>query len=178
MNLIDSNGIWELCLVWPGKQPYFAPLIGLYNPPIGLRPIRQLQFFLFFTSIKWFFSRECLYQVFLEHPLRSSRKNMKLAPNSRVFPELELRKLDAFSTTRWWSWWSSWSGALPNMLYIKLVDGQMFCFLENFYNFSCFLGCPSRILGGFMWRLQKEPPINNSKILSISSYFLVREKQY
>ena len=29
---------------------------------------------------------------------------------------------------------------------------------------SIFLDCPPRILGGFTWRLQKEPPISNSKI--------------
>ena len=52
--------------------------------------------------------------MFLEHPLRSSKKNMELAPNSRFFLELELLELDAFGMTRWWSWWSSWSGALPN----------------------------------------------------------------
>ena len=27
-----------------------------------------------------------------------------------------------------------------------------------------FLDCPPRILGGFTWRFQKEPPISNSKM--------------
>ena len=38
-------------------------------------------------------------------------------------------------------------------------------FYENLYDFSIFLDCPPRILDGFIWRLQKEPPISNSKII-------------
>ena len=38
-------------------------------------------------------------------------------------------------------------------------------FCENLQDFSIFLDCSPRILGGFTWRLQKEPPNGSSKIL-------------
>ena len=38
-------------------------------------------------------------------------------------------------------------------------------FYENLYDFSIFLDYPTRILDGFIWRLQKEPPISNSKMI-------------
>ena len=46
-----------------------------------------------------------------------------------------------------------------------LADVSDFC--ENLYDFSIFLDCPPSILGGFIWRLQKEPPISNSKIVPL-----------
>ena len=45
----------------------------------------------------------------------------------------------------------------------RWLDVSDFC--ENLQDFSIFLDCPPRILGGFTWRLQKEPPISNNKIL-------------
>jgi hypothetical protein len=42
---------------------------------------------------------------------------------------------------------------------------QMFLIFVRIYkDFSIFLDCPPRILGGITWRPQKEPPISNSKI--------------
>jgi hypothetical protein len=43
----------------------------------------------------------------------------------------------------------------------------------GFFNFSFFLDCPPRILGGFTWRPQKEPLISNSKIVlkEVKGYF-------
>ena len=38
-------------------------------------------------------------------------------------------------------------------------------FLWEFVEFLYFLDCPHRILGGITWKLQKEPPISNIKIL-------------
>ena len=64
------------------------------------------------------------------------------------------------------------------MIRVAELMARCFWFLWEFVEFLYILDCPPRILDGFIWRLQKEPPINNSKILSISSYFLVREKQY
>ena len=43
-----------------------------------------------------------------------------------------------------------------------MPDVSDFC--ENLLDFSIFLDSLPRILGGFTWRLQKEPPISNSKI--------------
>jgi hypothetical protein len=40
-------------------------------------------------------------------------------------------------------------------------------FCENLKDFFIFLGYPPRILSGITWRLQKEPPISNSKITEI-----------
>jgi hypothetical protein len=49
---------------------------------------------------------------------------------------------------------------------VGLMAG-FFNFCENFQDFSMFLECPLRILGGFTWKLQKKLPIipiTNSKI--------------
>ena len=37
---------------------------------------------------------------------------------------------------------------------------RYFWFLSEFVKIFYFLDCPLRILGGFTWRLQKEPPIS------------------
>ena len=66
--------------------------------------------------------------MFLEHSLRSSKKNVKLAPNSRFFPELELLEQDAFGTTRWWSCYSFWSGALTNTPLVSIFAVGCFDF--------------------------------------------------
>ena len=59
-----------------------------------------------------------------------------------------------------------------HMVIIIRVVGLMarcFWFLWEFIGFIYFLEYQSRILGGFMWRLQKNPPISNSKILGWST---------
>ena len=47
------------------------------------------------------------------------------------------------------------------------IDGQMFLIFVRICRISLFfLNYPPKILGRFTWRLQKEPLISNSKILS------------
>ena len=60
--------------------------------------------------------------------MKSSKKNMKLAPNSRFFPELELLEQDAFGTTRWWSCYSFWSGALTNTPLVSIFAARLLPF--------------------------------------------------
>ena len=55
--------------------------------------------------------------------------------------------------------------------YYILIEARYFAFLYNFLNFSI-LRRPPRILGGFTWRLQKEPPVTNSKLTIGFSLFL------
>ena len=50
------------------------------------------------------------------------------------------------------------------MIRITELMAGCFLFLWEFVRFFYFLDCPPRILGGFIWRLQKEPPISNIKI--------------
>ena len=50
------------------------------------------------------------------------------------------------------------------MITVAELMARCFCFLWKFVEFLYFLDCPPRILGGFVWRLQKEPPISNSKV--------------
>ena len=48
---------------------------------------------------------------------------------------------------------------------IRVADDRMFLIFMRICRISLFfLDCPPRILGGFSWRLQKEPAISNSKI--------------
>ena len=47
---------------------------------------------------------------------------------------------------------------------MAIMMAGCFWFLWEFEGFLYFLDYPPRILGGFTWRLQKEPPISNSKI--------------
>jgi hypothetical protein len=46
-------------------------------------------------------------------------------------------------------------------------------FGENLKDFSIFIDCPPRIICGITCRLQKEPPISNSKIVCSSDVTLV-----
>jgi hypothetical protein len=63
----------------------------------------------------------------------------------------------------------------PMAIMIRDVELMVECFwfLWEFKGFLYFFSCPPKILGGIMWRPQKEPPISNSKIvhLIIVDYF-------
>ena len=61
------------------------------------------------------------------------------------------------------------------MIRVAELMTRCFWFLWEFVGFLSFLDYPSRILGGFTWRLQKKPPISNSKILS---YYWVDPKNW
>ena len=50
------------------------------------------------------------------------------------------------------------------MIRVTELMAVCFWFLWKFIKIFYFLDCPPRILGGFTWRLQKEPPISNGKI--------------
>ena len=55
----------------------------------------------------------------------------------------------------------------PMAIMIRVAElmARCFWFLWEFVGFLYFLDCPPRILGGFTWRLQNEPPISNIKII-------------
>ena len=53
---------------------------------------------------------------------------------------------------------------MANMIRVAELMARCFRFLWEFIEFLYFLDWPPRILGGITWRLQKEPPISNSKI--------------
>jgi len=50
------------------------------------------------------------------------------------------------------------------MIRVAKLMARCFWFFWEFVGFLYFLDCPPRILSGFTWRLQKEPPISNSKM--------------
>jgi len=54
----------------------------------------------------------------------------------------------------------------PMAIMIRVAElmARCFWFLWEFVGFFYFLDCPPKILGGFTWRLQKKPPISNSKM--------------
>ena len=53
------------------------------------------------------------------------------------------------------------------MIRVAELMARCFWILWEFIEFLYFLDCPPRILGGITWRLQKEPPISNSKIVHL-----------
>jgi hypothetical protein len=56
------------------------------------------------------------------------------------------------------------------MIKVAELMTECFWFLWEFIGFLYFLDCPSKILGGFTWRLQKKkPPISNSKMIVVDS---------
>jgi hypothetical protein len=53
------------------------------------------------------------------------------------------------------------------ILFLSVHLGSYVASCAGFFNFFFFLDYPPRILGGFMWKPQKEPLISNSKTIEV-----------
>ena len=60
--------------------------------------------------------------------------------------------------------WKKIIDPMAIMIRVAELMARCFWFLWEFVGFLYFLDCPPRILDGFIWRLQKKPPISNIKI--------------
>jgi len=56
------------------------------------------------------------------------------------------------------------------MIRVAELMAECFWFLWEFVGFLYFLDCSPSFLGGFTWRLQKKPPISNSKMDNVLSF--------